>query len=133
MSHLTQKNTTRSEYIKRINSIKTQILEEYEGTDRMHLKYPLFKKQFYAMYHHRIDDVVLQMTYLQTLLNNSVKEVVSESIEDPENYDFFLEEAGRRIRIFHRAVAVENQQDAQHSIPKINGCKASTLFRQKAS
>ena len=42
-------------------------LQPFDGT---HLKYPLFKKQFYAMYHNRIDDVVLRMSHLQNLLTD---------------------------------------------------------------
>ena len=39
------------------------------------------------MYHNRLDNVVLRMTYLQNLPTDKVKEVVSESIRDPDNYD----------------------------------------------
>ena len=43
--------------------------------DDNHLKYPLFKRQFYAMYHNRVDDVVLRMSHLQYLLTDNVEEV----------------------------------------------------------
>ena len=45
-------------------------LQPFDGT---RLKYLLFKRQFYAMYHNRIDDVVLRMSNLQNLLAENVK------------------------------------------------------------
>ena len=66
-------------------------LQPFDGT---HLKYPLFKKQFFAIYHNRIAEVVLWMSHLQNMLTDIFKEVVSESIEDPKNYDLVRKRLG---------------------------------------
>ena len=39
------------------------------------------------MYHNRINDVVVRMTQLRGLLTDHVKAVVSETIDDHDNYD----------------------------------------------
>ena len=55
--------------------------------DGKHLNYKNFKREFFAMYHNRIDDVVVRMTQLRGLLTDNVKAVVSETIDDHDNYD----------------------------------------------
>ena len=55
--------------------------------DGKHLNYKNFKKEFFAMYHNRIDDVVVSMIQLHGLLTDNVKAVVSETIDDHDNYD----------------------------------------------
>ena len=84
-------------------------LQPFDGT---HLKYPLFKKQFYAMYHNRIDDVVLRMSHLQNLLTDNVKEVVSESIDDPENYELVWKRLDQEYGYTTVQSQSKNHQDA---------------------
>ena len=47
--------------------------------DGKHFNYKKFKKEFFAMYHNRTDDVVVRMTQLRGLLTDNVEAVVSET------------------------------------------------------
>ena len=56
--------------------------------DGKHLNYTNFKKESFAIYHNRIDDVLVRMTQLRSLLADNVKAAVSEIIDDyDDNYD----------------------------------------------
>jgi len=72
-----------------LSTLKMQnvALVPLKPVDGKHLNYKNFKNEFFAIYHNRIDDVVVRMAQLRGLLTDNVKAVVSETIDDHDNYD----------------------------------------------